>query len=310
MTYWLKGGIRGGACGGVRVGRPFDVTTKELLGRNPRAWLELAGWAVDGPVRPRNVDLSTVSAEADLVFEVGDPASWLAHVETQSGRDSTLPERLARYNILLVYDQGLDVRSLAVLLRPEADGPELSGTYRRGQLGEPGFLLFTYAVLRVWELPLEAILRGDLALLPLAPLTDVAEADMPEVVRRMEERIRAEAEPELAGVLWTSTVILTGLKFRRDFADRLFRRVRNMKESTTYQAIVEEGVEIGEKRGQLSEARRLVLRMGRKKGLGEPAAEVVARLEGISNRETLEQIAERVLDAASWADVVGERADG
>ncbi len=55
------------------------------------------------------------------------------------------------------------------------------------------YLLFEYNVVRVWELPVAQILAGDLATLPLAPITQVTAEDLPAVVRRMDERIEREA---------------------------------------------------------------------------------------------------------------------
>lgn len=296
MTYASDGGTRE-----VGVGKPFDATTKELLERSPRAWLALGGWATDAPVVVRNVDLSTVSAVADAVFAVEEPTRWLAHLEVQSGRDETLAERILRYNVLLRYDQGLEVRSLAVVLRPEADFPGLTGVYRRGEPGKPGYVEFVYGVVRVWTLPVEAILTGDLATLPLAPIADVREADVPEVIRRMDDRIRAEATPEMAGVLWTSALVLAGLRFEKEQAESFFRGISKMKESTTYQMIVEEGIDQGRLAG-LRDAVRLV---GMEK-FGEPDPEILDRLERIRTRERLEEKSRRIVNAKSWEELMDE----
>ena len=41
---------------------------------------------------------------------------------------------------------------------------------------------FRYEVVRLWQQPLAPLLGGPVGLLPLAPLTDEAEADLPGVV--------------------------------------------------------------------------------------------------------------------------------
>ena len=38
------------------------------------------------------------------------------------------------------------------------------------------------------------------------------EDDLPGAIRRMEERIRSEAEPEEGSLLWTATAVLMGLR--------------------------------------------------------------------------------------------------
>ena len=77
------------------------------------------------------------------------------------------------------------------------------------------------------------------------------------------------------------------------------RLARALRESTTYQAILHEG----EARGRADEARRLLLRTGSKK-FGPPSSDTMAVLAAITDVERIEQLAERVIDAASWADVL------
>ncbi len=81
-------------------------------------------------------------------------------------------------------------------------------------------------------------------MLLLALLSDVPPDALPDVVRQMEQRIDAEA-PDEAAILWTSAYVLMGLRYSPDFAAQLLKGVRAMKESSTYQAILEEGEELG-----------------------------------------------------------------
>lgn len=76
---------------------PFDATLKELVRRYPHDWL--TGLELDAqlPVRALDVDLSTVSAEADTVLGIGAPLSSLVHIEFQSSRDASLSRRLLMY---------------------------------------------------------------------------------------------------------------------------------------------------------------------------------------------------------------------
>ena len=68
-----------------------------------------------------------------------------------------------------------------------------------------------------------------------------------------------------------------------------------MKESTTYQLIIEEG--------GIKEARSLVLRIGRRR-FGPPPQPVVAALEAIADLPRLEQIAERLVEVSSWEKLI------
>ncbi len=75
--------------------------------------------------------------------------------------------------------------------------------------------------------------------MPLAPISAVAEQELPRVIKRMRERLRRE---ERAKELWTATRILLGLRFPNALIDALLQGVMGMKESVSYQAIVAEGL--------------------------------------------------------------------
>lgn len=74
-----------------------------------------------------------------------------------------------------------------------------------------------------------------------------------------------------------------------------------MKESVTYQAIVEEGVE----KGQLEGAKRILLRQGEQL-FGPPSAEARSKVESVSSLEVLVGLADQVLKAQSWDDLLAE----
>jgi hypothetical protein len=128
--------------------KPFDATTRYLLEAHPDAWPRYFGLPSAWPVGVINADLSTITAEADKVLRIGVPEPWLLHVELQSSCDRLLPRRLLRYNVLLDVRHDLPVRSVAVLLRPEADGPNLTGILQRQPPGEDVHLEFRYQVVR------------------------------------------------------------------------------------------------------------------------------------------------------------------
>src|SRR5207302_4518799 len=107
---------------------------------------------------------------------------------------------------------------------------------------------------------------GGLGLVPLAPLGNVQKADLPAVVAQMKQRIDREA-PGQAKELWFAAYILMGLRYESAIVQSLLRGVVNMKESSTYQAILEEGEAIG----KAEEARKMLLLQGRDR-FGEPSA--------------------------------------
>jgi hypothetical protein len=182
------------------VSKPFDVTTKYLVETRPGDWLAYLGIS-HAQADVIDADLAAVSAEADKVLRVNVPTPWLVHLEFQSSYDDTLPERTLQYSVLLRRRHGLAVQSVIVLLRPEADGSDLTGTLRHLLPDGTVYLEFGYRMMRVWQASVETVLSGGLGVLPLAPLSAVSREQLPGVIRRMEQRIRQEAAPDEAGIL-------------------------------------------------------------------------------------------------------------
>jgi predicted transposase YdaD len=203
------------------------------------------------------------------------------------------------------YKYRLPIESAILLLRKEADGPAMSGRVAYGSLE------FRYRVVRIWEKPFEELLNGSLALLPLAPLTDVSESDLPGVVQRMEERIDAEALAEDRGMLWTTTFLLLGLKYNPEFSRQLLKGVLEMKESSTYQSILQEGIKEGEEKGRVEgeekgrvEGERRVLLIAASKRFGDPDPQTQAALDKITSPEQLERLATRLFEVESWQELL------
>jgi predicted transposase YdaD len=276
------------------VSKKFDATLKTLLELSPDDWPALAGQP-RGRAKVINADVSTVTAGADKVLRVSGRPPWLLHLEFQRGPDRSLPRRMHVYNALLEERHGLPVRSVAVLLSPRANLSSLTGTYQQQMRGEPAYLTFTYQVIRVWELPVEPLLTGGPGLLPLAPISAVTEAQVPGVLRRMQERLSAATLAPEAGRLWTATYVLMGLRYKSGWVDHLLEGVGAMEESVTYQAIIN--------KGRVQELRRLLLLLGEDR-FGPPDAQVTAAVEAISDVTKLERLAVRLLKAGSWVELL------
>jgi predicted transposase YdaD len=282
------------------VSHPYDATTKALIETRPGDWLPLLGFPAGLPVRLIDADLATVSAAADKVVRVGaGRRAWLLHLEFQAGRDAGLVARTRLYNVLLDHRHGLPVLSVLILLRPDADGPELTGVEERVLPTGERSLQFRYRVVRVWELPVETVLNAPPGVLPLAPLAAVRQDDLPAVVRRMEARVEREATPAEAAVLWSATFILMGLRYSREFAGQLLRGVRAMRESVTWQMIFEEGEEKGKAEG----VRETLLLLGAKR-FGQPDAATEAALAAVSDPAVLRELSARLLDVGGWQELL------
>lgn len=290
----------------------FDATLKALVQAHPEDWLAVLGERPSGPVRVLTPDLSTVTAFADTVLEVGDD---LVHVDFQTGADAALPRRLLLYNALLHERYELPVHSAVVLLRRQADHSNLTGQVRYEARPGRGGLDFRFEVVRLWQVPAADLLAGGLGTLPLAPLGQLPPGQTPEealpgVIQRLAERFEAEAPAEAATLL-TSTFVLLGLRLPRDRAATIFQGVRAMRESSTYQLILDEGRAEGLAKGRMEGrvegraegARETLLRQGRVR-FGPPDEPTRTALGAVADFERLERMSERIFVATDWRDLL------
>lgn len=273
-----------------------DVSAKELIWDRPATWVDQFGTGPPGPVSVVDSEITTLTASADKVLRVDAPTPYLVDLEPHSYHDAELARKLWYRQVALDYRHHLPVLTVLILLRKEADSPGLTGMYER-QLPD-GWLTnrYNYRVVRMWQESPEPYLVGGVNLVPLAPLTRVAEADLPDLVRRMAERINPEPEPR-ADMLWMASLLLMGFRYDEKLATQLVKGVwKNMRESTTYQAILKEGHDMGRNEGRIAEARRMLLMLGGKR-FGDPNEATRAAVDAIQNVERLERMTLRVYDA-------------
>src|SRR5262249_19278204 len=111
------------------------------------------------------------------------------------------------------------------------------------------------------------------------------------------ERLQRDAPEEHAGKMLTAAFVLTGLRVRRQLARELFQGVRAVRESDTCMAIIDEG--------RLVEAKRILLRQGRKR-FGPPTEAVEAFLSAFTEDDIdrLELLGERLLGVSSWQELL------
>ncbi len=280
------------------AGKPFDIALKGLIEHYAPIWPELVGpWPCLG-VEVIDADVATVSGASDKALLVhGQDYDWILNLEVQTSHTLDLPERLHLNGTLLERRHGLHVRSAVVLLRRQAEASNLTGVWeRRLPDDEVPYLTFRFRVVRVWELPLEPLLTGSLGLLPLAPLTDAAAAQLPAVMQRLKERAQEDGTPQEASTLMASTFILLGLRYSDEIALKLLHGVSTMEESSTYQWIV--------RQGGLQEAKRILLLQGEKRFGSRPDASIRSTVESLTDLDRIEQLTQRLLDVSTWQDLL------
>jgi hypothetical protein len=279
---------------------PIDDTLKHLTELSPQDWVVRGGWSA-APARLMDADIATITGATDKVIRVDGLPAWLLAVDFQAGHDTVakLPDLLL-YNSALYKRHRLRVRSLMVLLHKGADSPQLTGFYERGFPDEPFDVALRYRIVRVWQVPPEQWLAGGLGLVPLAPLGNVRQGKLPSVIAQMKQRLARDMTPNQAAELWSATYILMGLRYERALIQTLLQGVITMKESVTYQAIIEEG----KTKGELEEARKILLLQGRSR-FGEPSPEAVAVLDALTDVHKLEELTVRLLQVAGWQELLG-----
>lgn len=217
--------------------KPFDAATKFLVEAAPEEWVRFLGLP-PGETRIVDTDISTVSAAADRALFVEAGVPYGIQIEFQGNGAPTFETRLLQYRTALRLRWGVPFTSVAVLLRPFTDHKRLQG--RHSEPGPDGKIevSFRYRVVRVWLIPVEELLEGPLALLPLAPVSKVRHSALPKLMQRLEARLVQEASPLLADDLRTATYVLMGLRYPKEFIEMILSQ-NILEQSTTYQDIID-----------------------------------------------------------------------
>jgi len=203
--------------------------------------------------------------------------------------------RVLRYNGLVCAKFRCATASVILLLRPQANDPKLNGKLTLSAPGTNTSTSLDYHVVRLWEMDVQQILRGGVSTLPLAPLAKVDEADLPDVVREMDERLAREIPPGEHKRLMTASYILAGMRYDKAFAEHLYRGVREMRESTTWQGIYDEG--------GVKSLHTALLRQGTVK-FGEPTSTARSNIQLLTDQAQLISLFERVLTVSTWDELL------
>ncbi len=282
----------------------FDATLKDMGRESPLGFLATFDKPPDVPVRLLNVDLSTVTALADLILGLGDPLAEIVQLDFQSSAAAWKHADVMAYHALLYAHYHVPIHTVIILLRPEAAHTNLNGVIRYAPRPGRGRMEFSYEVARLWERPADELLDGDLGVTPLAVLGRLPENlsledGLAVVAQRLAERITKEAPPYRARKLLTEAYLLTGLRLRRDRAARIFRGVRAMHESDTYLAILDEGRE----KGRVEARHEDILFLGEGK-FGPAEESFKAKLSTITDLARLKRMVRCASTAESWQEIL------
>lgn len=289
------------------MAKAFDATLNSLIDERAADWanfLAARAGVPPGPAVVLDTDLSA-TLQADRLFRIDGPAPAVLHLELESTGRRGIPGELLRYNVAAWGVTGLPVHSVLILLRPKATATDLTGELNLTGADGRSYLTFRYTVVRVWQESVDAFLSAGLGLAPLALLTNEADADLPTAFARFRDRLRADAVTgKLEKTLIGSTFVLCGLRYEGERIAELYQTMSlTLEDSATYQLIHKKGVAQGVAQGVIQEAQALILRLGAKR-LGVPPAEVEVAVRAVTDHARLERMADRVLDATTWDEIL------
>jgi hypothetical protein len=289
------------------VAKQYDSTLNAMIDGDVTKWgnyLASQSGVPQGTVAALDTDLSS-TLQADRLFLVDGAFPAVLHLELESTGHLGIPGELLRYNVAAWGVTKHPVHSILMLLRPKANASDLTGNYELLGADHQPYLSFRYTVLRIWEKSVDSLLAAGSGVAPLALLTNEAAANLPGAFHRLRERLRADGVPDSVerGVLG-SAYVLCGLRYSPQQIDNLYRDlIMTLEDSTTYQLILQKGVAQGVAQGRVEEAQSLVLRLGTKR-FGSPVPTIATAIQTITDQDRLERMADRVLDAIGWDDLL------
>ncbi|MEP0916750.1 Rpn family recombination-promoting nuclease/putative transposase [Leptolyngbya sp. DQ-M1] len=232
---------------------------------------DFASWLLGEAIELTELSSSELSLEpirADSLILLQSEATVL-HLEFQTEPSATIPFRMLDYRVRLYRRfPSKTVRQFVIYLQPTTS--EL--------VQQSSFVLeetrHNFGVIRLWEQPTDLFLQSP-GLLPFATLSQTS--DRTQALQQVAQVIERIPNKETQQNVAASAFILAGLLLDKSIVQRLLRQ-DIMKESVTYQALMEEGREEGREQGREQAQREVAIAM-LQEGM---AIEVIARITKLS----------------------------
>jgi predicted transposase/invertase (TIGR01784 family) len=264
----------------------YDNTCKYLAENFPE---DLSSWLLGvriSLVQMQPTELSVEPIRADSMILLTNH-NLILHVEFQTVPDREMGFRMLDYRVRAHRKfPGKQMRQIVIYLTPTTSDLVSLTTF------ELESTRHEFEIIRLWEQPSSIFLES----VGLYPFASLAQTDEPELVlREVAARIEEIPERKLQSDISAMSYILAGLVLDRNRVGQIIRR-DIMRESVTYQEILEEGLERG-----LQQERALVVRLLTKK-IGNLTPKVQAQVSGLSI-DRVESLGEALLDFTSMADL-------
>jgi predicted transposase YdaD len=308
--------------------KPFDTASKYLTEQDPEALLRLLGCIAPGQqveIEALPKELSVSTQVVDLAYRVViNQIATIILIEMQTVYDHNMGMRMWEYGVRLWLLYKIPVRGYVLSLTkkkfPKSDIPPLIL-----DLGIADVKV-KYTLLKTWEIDAQAALAMQRdSLLPLVPLMRGSRAELTEAARRLNTVSDRQQREELS----LHFVMLAGLRYNKQeilavLGDIGMIPLEQLKESSFYQYILEEGEQKGRQEGRqegLQEGEQKGRQEGRQEGLYEgeqkgrvaesrntltrliakrfPGLDLQTEIEQINDLSILEDLCLKVIDAAS-----------
>ncbi len=275
----------------------YDNICKYLAETYPE---DIAKWLLGQPIPlvhlpTRELALEPIHADSLILLKSATPSeNLILHLEFQTKPDPAIPFRMLDYwtRAKRKFPHHY-LKQIVIYLTPRDTAVVYQNYYQEERTRHE------FDIVRLWEREASALLDNP-GTLPFAVLgrSGNREETLQAVVNRIEKLDNQRARRELAA----ASYVLAGLVLRDNVIRRILRS-EMMRESVTFQAILEEGRQEGLQRGEFRGKQELLKRLIRRK-FGALPPTVVTQLENLSSAQ-LDELGEAILDMQSTSDLEG-----
>ena len=274
----------------------YDATFKVLVDHSPGDWARfLFGEALDLATTV-DTSLHETSEVVDRLIRVSHAdTEFILHVEFHAGHSgNAIPSRLFHYNAAVMKRYSLTAMSCVLILRREADSPEIGESVVRAVPRFGDVHRFRYRPIRIWREPLQTFLIPGSSLAVAGVLSDFGALSLEEAGMEIRSCIDEVSDPERREDMLYHLVVLAGMRFNRSQAELIFGGNVSMLEkySVTLQYFI-----------RRAEARLLV--ESGKQIFGAPTPQIIEKVDEATSEKLLAWTI-RLRTAQSWTDLIAE----
>ena len=272
----------------------YDATFKVLVDHSPEDWAWfLFGESVKSAITV-DTSLHETSEVVDRLIRVShSDIEFIVHVEFHAGHSGNMiPNRLLNYNGAVTRRYSLTTMSCVVILRREADSPEIGDLVVRSVPRFGDVHRFRYHPIRIWRESLQTFLIPGSSLAVAGVLADFGSLSLEDAGVEIRRCIDALSDQSERDKLLEHAISLAGLRFNDEQAESMFGRKISVLEkySVTLQGVI-----------RRAEARLLLATA--EPVFGEPPQDILKKVND-ANSEKLLDWSRRLRTAQSWSELI------